>query len=370
LGSNTKSGASAGQPIPPGPISVVIVNYNGAAHLEHSLDAVFAQSVKADEVLLVDNASTDGSELEACERHPSVRLIRLEKNDGPCPARNAGLAAARNAWVLLLDNDAVLLPDTLAQLANAAAVEPSAALLQPRSVFASEPTRVHYDGGSLHYAGVFSLRNFYAPLAEAEGEGAVAVDGAVSVALLVRRELVLELGGFDPAYFILFEDLDLSLRLGIAGYTILSVEHALVHHRGGTPGISFRSGPDYPHSRTFFHARNRGFVLLKNYSWSTLFVSLPGLALYEFVWFCFALVNGGLFAHLHGKLAFFFAIPRTLRLRRAVQRTRVERDSDLLVGGPLTITPGLKSSKLRIRVLSTLDRFLAWWWRVVRPLIG
>jgi len=354
----------------PGPISVVVVNFDGAQHLPHCLESVFAQTLVPDEVLLVDNASKDGSERAACDRYPSLRLIRLASNEGPCPARNAGLAAARNPWVLLLDNDAVLLPETLELLARAAELHPSAAVLQPRSVFASEPSRVHYDGGSLHYVGLFSLRNFYVPLAEAAGKGTLEVGGAVSVALLVRREPLLALGGFDPAFFILFEDLDLSLRLRAAGHAIFSVEDALVHHRGGTQGISFRSGPDYPSSRAFFHARNRWFVLLKNYSWSTLIASLPGFAIYELVWFCFALSNGSLIAHLRGKWAFLRALPTTLRSRRSVQRSRLIPDRELLVGGPLTITPGLKSSGLRGLVLAALDRSLTLWWRVARRFAG
>ena len=330
-----------------GAVSVVIVNYNGAEHLAHCLDAVFAQTFPADEVLIVDNASSDGSERLASERHPSVRVIRLAANQGPCPARNVGLATARNQWVLLLDNDAVLLPKTLETMLRAAALNRAAAILQPRSVFASEPSRVHYDGGSLHYVGLFSLRNFFVPLAEAQGENTLVVGGVVSVALLLQRELILSVGGFDPDFFILFEDLDLSLRLRMRGHTLLSVENALVHHRGGTPGISFRSGPNYPDQRAFFHARNRWFVLLKNYSWRTLFVALPGLAVYEFVWFCFTLTNGSAWAHIRGRWDLFLALPRTLRKRGPLQRARVLPDRELLVGGPLTITPSLKSAGLR-----------------------
>src|SRR5690606_3519176 len=136
------------------------------------------------EVLVVDNASTDGSVAIVRERFPEVRVIALESNDGPCPARNAGMRAARNRWVLALDNDAVVRPDTLAKLAAAAATDARIAIAQPRSVFASEPSRVHYDGGAFHYAGLIALRNFYRPIAAAEGQGTVDVDCAVAVALL------------------------------------------------------------------------------------------------------------------------------------------------------------------------------------------
>ncbi len=370
MSAEVKAMESTGPPAALGPVSVVVVNYNGAEHLPHCLDAVFAQTLAADEVLIVDNASSDGSERLARERQPSARVIRLPANHGPCPARNLGLSTARNRWVLLLDNDAVLLPETLEQMVRAAELHPDAAILQPRSVFAGEPSRVHYDGGALHYVGLFSLRNFFVPLAQAQGENTIAADGVVSVALLLQRELILAVGGFDPAFFILFEDLDLSLRLRMRGHSLLSVENAIVHHRGGTPGISFRSGPNYPDQRAFFHARNRWFVLLKNYSWRTLFVALPGLAVYEFVWFCFTLTNGSVWAHIRGRWALFLALPRTLRQRGEIQRARLLPDRDLLVGGPLTITPSLKSAGLRNTVLRALDWTLTAWWSLVRGLAG
>ena len=351
-----------------GEISVVIVNFNGAEHLPHCLDAVFRQSEPFGEVLVIDNASSDGSERAAQARHPSLGVVRLPKNLGPCPARNTGLATARHDWVLLLDNDAVLLPDTLARLADAARAHPEASVLQPRSVFASDPGRVHYDGGSFHYVGLFALRNFFVPLEQAEGRGTLPVDGAVSVALLVRRERLLAIGGFDPDFFILFEDLDLSLRLRGEGQEILSVEDALVHHRGGTAGISFRGAGSYPHSRAFLHARNRGLLLLKNYGWRTLVVSLPGLALYELAWFCLMISNGSAPAYLRGRWALFLALPRTLSKRRGIRRARRVRDRDLLVGGPLTITPGLGTSPLRAAILRRLDAGLRTWWRLVRRL--
>jgi GT2 family glycosyltransferase len=356
--------------VPVGPISVVVVNFDGSAHLPACLEALFAQSLVPDEVLLVDNASSDGSEARALAEHPKLQLLRLAKNEGPCPARNAGLAAARNAWVLLLDNDAVLMPDTLERLAQAAAQRPEAVVLQPRSVFATEPERVHYDGGSLHYVGLFSLRNFYTPLSQALGQGSVEVDGVVSVALLVKRELLLAIGGFDARFFILFEDLDLSLRLRLMGHTLLSVEEALVLHRGGTPGISFRSGADYPKRRAFLHSRNRWFVLLKNYRWRTLLVAAPGLLLYEAAWLAFALLGGSLGAHLRGKWAFLAELPSTLAARREVQKLRRLRDRELLVGGPLTITPGLRSSGLRGALLRGLDAGLALWWQIARRFAG
>ena len=349
-----------------GPVSVVVCNFDGERYLDGCLASVYALRGDVSEVIVVDNASRDGSLALLAERHPRVRVVRMDRNDGPCPARNAGMREAANRWVLALDNDAVLAPDVLEKLARAARSRPGVALVQPRSVFASEPSRVHYDGGSFHYAGLIALRNFYRPLAEAEGEGTVSVDCAVSVALLVDRDAVLELGGYDEAYFILFEDLDLSYRLRARGLEILSVEDAVVLHKGGTAGISFREGPSYPANRVFLHSRNRWIFLAKNYRASTLLAALPGLLLYEAVWLGFALASGGLGAWARGKQRFLRELPRTLARRRELQSRRTVGDRRLLAGGPLTVTPALREKPLARAVLAALDRCLRGWWSVAR----
>ncbi|MFN0009014.1 MAG: glycosyltransferase family 2 protein [Planctomycetota bacterium] len=353
-----------------GPISVVVVNWNGERYLDGCLESVAALEGGVSEVLVVDNASTDGSVALLRERHPTVRVVRLDENRGPARARNAGMRAAANRWVLALDNDAVLSPDVLAKLAAAAASAPGIAIAQPRSVFHSEPGRIHYDGGRFHYAGLISLRNFYKPLAEGQGAGTLDVDCAVAVALLVDRDALLEAGGYDEDYFILFEDLDLSYRLRALGHRIVSVEDAIVLHRGGTPGISFREGPSYPGSRVFYHSRNRWLFLAKDYRVRTIVVALPGLLLYEGVWFGFAVLSGGLGAWLRGKRQFFGLLPRLREKRRAFQSIRRARDRELLVGGPLTVTPAVRSSAWKRVVLGALDVALRGWWGSARFFAG
>lgn len=351
-----------------GPVSVVVCNYNGERYLEECLASVAALRGIVDEVIVVDNHSTDRSR-EIAERL-GARIVALATNDGPCPARNRGMREARNRWVLALDNDAVCTPDLLERLSAAVAAAPTGpvAIAQPRSVFASEPGRVHYDGGSFHYVGLISLRNFYVPLPEAVGRGTVPVDCAVAVALLVDREALLELGGYDETMFILFEDLDLSYRLRATGRAILSVEDAIVLHKGGTPGISFRDGPSYPGSRVFFHSRNRWTFLAKCLRVRTLLVVAPGILAYELVWFVFACVSLAPHEWLRGKWRFVRLLGHVRRERARFQSVRSLADRDLLVGGPLTITPALERGGLRGFVLGVLDASLHAWWRLVRGL--
>lgn len=346
-----------------GPISVVIVNYNGEAYLDECLRSVAELTGPIDEVIVVDNASTDRSLALLAERHPTARALSMERNDGPAPARNAGMRAARNRWVLALDNDAVCTPDMLEKLVRAAALDDRVAIVQPRSLFYSDRSRVHYDGGRFHYAGLIALRNFYCELTQAEGERVVPVDCAVAVALLVDRDVLLAAGGYDETFFILFEDLDLSYRLRALRFSILSVEDAIVLHKGGTPGISYREGPRYPGSRVFFHSRNRWLYLAKDYRVWTIVAALPGLLAYEIVWLGFALASGGIGFWLRGKVAFVRLLPGVLARRREFQSMRSVGDGALLVGGPLTLTPAVRQSAWKRPLLAGLDRGLAaWWW--------
>jgi len=361
-------------------VTVVVCNYNGEEHLPPCLTALRGMRGEVTETIVVDNASTDGSRELVARDFPEVRVLALEENDGPSAARNAGMRAASTPLVLALDNDVVVGEDTLERLL-AAREESGAVLLEPRSVLDSEPERVHYDAGELHYCGLIALRNFYRPISEvtaevtaevaadAEGPAVVEVGCAVALCLLVDRERVLELGGYDERYFILFEDNDLSYRLRAAGERIASVPGAVVRHRAGTAGISFREGPSYPSRRVFLHARNRWLLLAKNHAAATLLLSAPGLVLYELVSFAFALGSGHPIAWLHGKLAALAQVPGLLAERRRVQRGRRVPDRELLVGGPLTVTPAVAASAAKRGLLRGTNAGLEFAWRIARSLL-
>ncbi len=349
-------------------VSAVVCNYNGEHYLEDCLRSIQAQ-VGVDEILVVDDASTDGSVALVRSRFPDVRVIELDKNSGPCVARNAGMRAAQHRWILAVDNDAVLRPNVVIRLRTALEDRPDFMLAQPRSVMFDEPDRIHYDSGSFHYVGLLSLRNFYTPLEEAEGEGAVEVDALIGICVLMDREVVLMNGGYDEAFFYLSEDYELAYRLRMQGERFLSVEDAIVLHRGGTEGLSFRGG-GYPERRAFLHSRNRWRLLLKCYHARTLIVAAPGILLYELVWLAFMVKSGHLLPYLSGKRAFFGQLGDTLTKRSVLQARRRLPDRQLLVGGPLTFSPSLVESRFGANVQKTLNALLRTWWILVRWLAG
>jgi len=350
----------------PSDVTAAVCNWNGRAYLGDCLRALLAQTLPPSRVVVYDNASTDGSAAFVRREFPGVELVEMGSNLGPGAPRNRGLQEASTGFVLEVDADAILAPDCLERLRDDA-VATGAAAVMPRALFDGDRRRVHYDGGAFHYVGVMTLRNFFG---EARApEAALDVDAVIAMALLLRREKVLAAGGYDLDYFILFEDHDLSYRLRARGERLRLVPAALVYHREGTAGLSYREGPDYPRRRAFLHSRNRWRLLLRNHSAAALLLGLPGLLAYELVWLGFALATGLLLPYLRGKRELLAQLPRLFRQRRAIQHARVVSDRVLLQAQPLTHAPMVKQGAVARAAERALDAWLRGWWRIVRPLL-
>jgi GT2 family glycosyltransferase len=299
-----------------------------------------------------------------------VRLITLDRNEGPCTARNRALEEAAHPLVYQIDCDIAPNPMSLDRLLAAMRKGgPEVVACQPRAVFESRHDLIHYEGGWFHYTGVMNLINFYTPIPEGP-EGVKEVDAVISMALLLRKKEVLEAGGYDPRFFILFEDHDLSYRLRMRGFKFYSVPEALVYHREGTEGVSFRGTSRYPSRRAYLQSRNRWIVLAKNHTLRTIVLSLPGLMIFELAWFAFSLREGFPLAFLKGKLSFFYMFPRLLAERRRIQAHRVLRDKDLLGARDLTFSPLIRKSGAAEFLVKGLNRSLRAWWSLVKALAG
>jgi GT2 family glycosyltransferase len=346
-----------------------VVNYNGLNAIEACLRSLLELEPAPAEIIVVDNASTDGSRELVRERFPQVRLVELPDNRGPCVARNRGLEEARTRLVYQVDGDIVSPRNVVQILAGEMVSRPGTVLAQPRVLFDGDRERIHYDGASFHYAGVMTLRHFYALRAEADPR-TQEVNAAISAALLVDREAVLELGGYDPAFFILYEDHDLSYRVRLRGGKILVVPRAVVYHREGTAGISYRKGPQYPARRVYLQSRNRWLALYRNHRLRTLIVTLPGVLLFDLLWLAFAVKQRTAGSFLRGKWHALLALGAQRPARRAIQRTRRLRDRDLLGAAPLTFSPLIARGLLERVVERSVNVCLRAWWALVRWIAG
>jgi N-acetylglucosaminyl-diphospho-decaprenol L-rhamnosyltransferase len=220
-------------------VDVIIVSHNGQAHLEGAIASLNASRGVRANVVVVDNASVDGTVHEA--RRLGARVIELEDNHGYGSAANVGLAGARAAWTVVCNQDIVVDPDALARLIEAAATE-------ERSCHQSammSPALVGIDGHLVETAHRLPslFRELVGLLIGERRFGGRSVLAATSSAqhcewvsgafLLARRDLWQTLGGFDQGYFMYMEDVDLFDRLRAAGHHCIWVPEARVVHLGG-----------------------------------------------------------------------------------------------------------------------------------------
>ncbi len=209
-------------------ISLIIVNYNGLHLLKECLESLRLQTFRDFEIIIVDNASQDGSGEYIRANFPEVKLIVLPLNVGFGGANNEGLKQADGECIALLNNDAEADSDWLRNLADAMARNPAVGICASKMlVHGTEVIDSAGDGFAT------SLKGFK------RGEGQSAdqysreeyVFGACAGAALYRKKMLDEIGFFDESFFLLHEDTDLNLRAQLAGWKVLFVPSALVYHK-------------------------------------------------------------------------------------------------------------------------------------------
>ena len=245
-------------------ISVLVVNHDGRDHLRHCLERLAAQAGSYGEVVVVDNASSDGSARMVRESFPDCRLLALEDNLGFGAANNLAAESARGDALLLLNSDAWLEDGTLPRLAAALAADPRLALAAPelrypdgRPQFAWAP-----ETGVLGEA-VQMLRNRFESRPWAHREPPrwlrpLLGPGWYSAAcVLLRRTAFEAVGGFDEAIFLYFEDVDLCRRLRRAGWQLATVPGAVAYHVKGGSRPSGRGEIEYRRAQLYYYRKHR-----------------------------------------------------------------------------------------------------------------
>ncbi len=250
--------------------SVIIVTYNHAADVQRSLEAVIPTLSARDDVIVVDNASCDGTPDIVAERYPRVRLIRSAENRGFGAGCNSGARAGHGEYLVFLNPDTEPRDGWLDALLNVLQSTPGAGLVTPKLQLAWQRESIDAFGHSMHVSGISTCRGWGEPLARYEHvEEVAAVSGAC---FAIERRVFDELKGFEERLFTYYEDDDLSLRARLAGYSCLAVPNAIVAH-DHTPGFSPK--------KLRCLERNRLWTTLKLYSPSTLLAMLPLLLVAE-----------------------------------------------------------------------------------------
>ena len=328
-------------------LGVVVVTHDSTEVLEATLAALVPQLRADDELVVVDCASSDDPRPLLPGR---ARFLALEQNLGFAGGAATG-ARETSADVLFFLN-----PDALpaAGCLDAVREAPADWGAWQALVLQSGGERVNTRGNVVHFLG-FGWAGGHDEPASAVASGPVEVGFASGAALAVRRAAWDEVGGFDPAFFMYGEDLDLSLRLRLAGWRVGMLPGARVEH-----DYEFEKG-DY---KWFHLERNRWWIVLGTYPAPLLALLAPALLASELALLALAGRGGWLGAKLRSQGAVLRTLPTAVRRRRAIQARR--RDVRAFAAA---MSASLDSPFLP-RVPRLFERLQAGYWRLVRGAAG
>jgi GT2 family glycosyltransferase len=237
------------------------------------------------EILVVDNASADGSDSIAArlaEEHEPVRLLRSPTNRGYAGAVNVALPEARGEYLAVLNMDVVVSEGWLDPLVSFLDASPAAGAACPLILLESDPSRINAAGQNVHPTALGFNRWLDRPREEA-GAAPFRVSGLHGAAFVIRRELLERLGGWDESGFLYYEDVELSWLLRLAGKEIHCVPASTVIH-----DYHLTMFPQ----KLFLLERNRWKLLLSGLRGRTRLALAPLLAVSELMMWGYCLLRG------------------------------------------------------------------------------
>jgi GT2 family glycosyltransferase len=290
-------------------LSTVIVAHDSLPKLRQSLPALTAQLGEQDELIVVDNASSDALRQELGRLAPSARLLSLPRNVGFAAGANRGVEAASGDVVVLLNPDAVVSPGW------------SEAIRDPWGgpwdawmglVLLDDGEHINTSGGILHFTGLGWSGHIGEPtvMAPSDPTEVAFLSGAC---MAVPRARWHELGGLPEEFFMYCEDVDLSLRFRLCGGRLAVIPDAMVRH-----DYEFAKGK----LKWRLLERNRWATVIRTYPGSLLLLVMPALMAAELAVWITALTAGWGIMKLRATADVVRAAPRLLRERRTIQGRR------------------------------------------------
>lgn len=248
-------------------VSVVIPNYNGKHLLDDCLGSLLSQTHPKVEIVVVDNASSDGSVEYVRDTYPTVRTLRNRENLGFGAAVNQGIRATSGELVFVLNNDTEVDAHCIESLVEVAQTDPTVGMCATKILDFRRRNVIDVAGIVIY------------PDCSSRGRGRLEVDvgqyskveevfGPSGAAGLYRRSMLDDVGLFDADYFMYCEDTDLAFRARLAGWRCLYAPDAVVYH------LYSATAGKYSPLKAFLVERNRIWMSAKVLPWSALVASL------------------------------------------------------------------------------------------------
>ncbi len=315
-------------------ISVVVLNYNGKSHLDDCLGSLKNINYANYDVFLVDNASTDDSLKYVRDNYPWVKLISLDKNYGFAEGYNIAISKIDSEFIAILNNDVGVDRNYLSEIHIELSKPENKDIFAFGSLLLDfyKPNIIDNSGLLVTYCGTgFGLDNLKDRASV--NNTPIAFAFTCGAAMVVRRSLFLEIGGFDPDYFAYAEDIDICWRAWLFGYRTMIVRRSIVYHKYGGSWGSLNSP-----NRLFLDQKNRLANIIKNCDSSIIIPCLTISLLYD-------LFRLGIFLYqnrpdniksvIYGTYIFLLSTPALLEKRKTIMHNKKKngkylKDNDLI----------------------------------------
>jgi GT2 family glycosyltransferase len=263
-------------------ISIVIVNYNGREFLENCLKSVYESNYPNYEVILVDNASTDQSDVIAKQKFPKINLVKNDKNLGP-GGRNSGILQAKGNFVILLDSDTVVSSDWINEFLNSYKRN-GYGLYQGKLLFMDKPSIINSTGCMINIFG-FSFARGSGEIDNKQYDELEKINFPASACAFMPKDVFNKVGLFDIEFFAYVEDTDFGWRALMHGIKSFFVPNVIVYHKG-SPNTKWSP------RKFYLLERNRLICLHTNYTKKTFCKLIPFMVVVEIGILLFYLKKG------------------------------------------------------------------------------
>jgi GT2 family glycosyltransferase len=309
-------------------VSIVVVNFNGSPYVEAALESL--ESARGyREIIVVDNASNDGSPETIEDRFRDVRLIRAGSNLGFAGANNVGARSASGDILVLFNPDAFATPGWLEALV--APFEDASVCVASPKIYRGRPndtTTIDSAGCDLEYPLGEGPPRGYFEIDSGQFDARADVAYCAGAAFAIRRSTYAEFGGLDESFFCYAEESDLCWRIRMRGGRCVYEPSSLVYHIGSA-NFGARSA-----RKLFYQTRNRIRMCLQNYAFANAvqfiaYETIHGLCVIAATLILAPYRELGV-AYVRAWGSALRSLPLTLRTRRAMQRARTRPDREVL----------------------------------------
>ncbi len=326
----------------------LVINFNGRRYLEECFSSLLNQSRRDFDIYLVDNSSTDGSVAFTAKNFPLIKIIANTENYGFAQGYNRAIALIDAEYIALVNADTKADPDWFENLIHVFEMDKNIAIAGSKLLFYDHPDTINSAGIKLTFAGIGYDIGFGRKDNGLSGSSR-SVGAVCGAAMMVRKSVFSELGGFDPDYFLICEDTDLCWRAWLAGYKVVIEPSSHMFHKFG-----WKIGGRHSGMRVYYSQKNAIITAVKNLGAARLALSLAiigGYTLLKLAVYALFLRRESLSALFRATISALIQFPRTLAKRRMIQRKRKITDHFLEREGLLDSFVKAAAEYLRVNAL-------------------